>query len=341
MNYDVTIGIPVYQAEAYLTQSLLSALNQSYASIEFLVVDDGCTDRSMDVVRKFQREHSRGDDIHILSHKTNRGVAVSRNRIIEKAQGIFLYFMDADDTIDENCISLLMSQVRKYDAEVVFGSYEKIELSGHKSLYLYPSLLVLEKDQLADYAYRRYGGIQASACNFVVKLALLCEKRLRFIETNYWEDMAFVLDLITEVSRAVLLPNVTYCYRCREGSLSHYQKREMIEKREIIQNMETIDYLKRSSLRLCDKEYYPRRCYYVVMTDLYMACHIIRYRRHISPSVSNREVRDMLSHPASFRQICSFRQMRMRNLLLYMLGKLPPSLCVATVWCINQCKRRS
>ena len=67
MNYDVTIGIPVYQAEAYLTQSLLSALNQSYASIEFLVVDDGCTDRSMDVVRKFQREHSRGDDIHILS----------------------------------------------------------------------------------------------------------------------------------------------------------------------------------------------------------------------------------------------------------------------------------
>lgn len=340
MGYDVTIGIPVYQVEAYLTQSLLSALAQSYPSIEYLIVDDGCTDRSMDIVCKLQREHARGGDIRILSHATNRGVAVSRNRIIEEAKGAFLYFMDADDTISENTISLLMDQVRQYDAEIVFASYEKIDLSGRKTLYQYPSLLLLEKDQLAVFAYRKYGGIQASACNFVVKTALLRDIRLRFIDTDYWEDLAFVFDLVTYVSRAVLLPDITYSYYCRTGSLSHYQERGLIGKEEVLRNVRTIDSLKQSSLRLSDKEYYPRRCYCIVMTDYYMACHIIRHRRTITPPVTNCEMRDMLSHPASFRQICSFRQMRMRNLLLYLLGRLPAPICWAVVWCIDQCKRQ-
>ena len=168
MKYDVTIGIPVYRSKDYIWQALESALLQSYPSIEFLIVDDAGGDGSMDIVRELQAAHQRGKDIRILTHHENQGVSASRNQIIDEAQGEYLYFMDSDDVIAENTISLMMQNIRQYEAEIVFGSYEKIELSGEKSVYCYPSLQLLETDALASFAYRKYAGIQASACNYLV-----------------------------------------------------------------------------------------------------------------------------------------------------------------------------
>ena len=61
----------------------------------------------------------------------------ARNLIIDKALGSYLYFMDSDDTIHPDTIKLLMGQINKYDADIAFGSYEKTELNGEKSLYQY------------------------------------------------------------------------------------------------------------------------------------------------------------------------------------------------------------
>ena len=66
MNYDVTIGIPVYQSVDCIKQSIESALSQSYSSIEFLIIDDAGHDASIDIIRDFQVSHSRGKDIHII-----------------------------------------------------------------------------------------------------------------------------------------------------------------------------------------------------------------------------------------------------------------------------------
>ena len=114
MKYDVTIGIPVYNVEPYITQSLESALAQTYPSIEFLLVDDASGDLSADIVRSFQMNHPRGADIRLLSNPHNLGVSATRNRIIEEARGEYLYFMDADDLIAEDTISLLMQQIHQY-----------------------------------------------------------------------------------------------------------------------------------------------------------------------------------------------------------------------------------
>ena len=72
--YDVTIGIPVYNAEVYIHRALDSVLAQTYDKIEYLVLDDGSTDRSMDIVRELQRTHSRGKDIRIISLPDNVGI---------------------------------------------------------------------------------------------------------------------------------------------------------------------------------------------------------------------------------------------------------------------------
>lgn len=339
MKYDVTIGIPVFRSAAYIRQSLESALAQSYPSVEFLIVDDCGGDGSMEIVTELCRSHPRGSTVRILTHTSNKGVWASRNQLIEEAQGEYLYFMDSDDVIAENTIELLMSEIRQFDAEIAFGSYEKVDLAGQRTVCQYPSLQLLGKDKLAMFAYRRYGGIQASACNYLVRVSVLRDCQLRFIQAHYWEDMAFTFNLVTHIDRAVLLPDITYTYLCRSDSLSHYQERDAISKQEILQNVAVVDYLKESSRRLCDKVYFPQRCYCIMLTDFYIACHILKKKKTIAPAVTASEIKSMMSHPASFRQICSFRQARIKNLMIYFMGKLPIPLCVLVIWIVGKIKK--
>ena len=339
MEYDVTIGIPVYKSVDYILRSLESVLVQTYPSIEFLIVDDAGHDGSMDVIRAIAQTHSRGKDIHVITHHKNLGVSASRNDIINEAQGHYLFFMDSDDVIAENTIELMMQNARQYDAEIVFGSYEKIEISGKRTLFQYPSLQLLERDELAIFAYRKYAGIQASACNYLVKTSILREHNLRFIHANYWEDLVFTFDLVTYINRAVLLPNITYSYICRRNSLSHYQQRDSISKEEVLQNINAINYLKETSSLLSNKVYYPNRCFIIAMTDFYIACNILKRRKDICPSFSNKEIKNLMAHPASFSKICSFQKVRFKNLSLYILSKLPPFLCTNFIWSVGKIKK--
>lgn len=339
MKYDVTIGIPVYNVEPYITQSLESALAQTYPSIEFLLVDDASDDSSADIVRIFQVNHPRGADIRLLSNPKNLGVSGSRNRIIDEARGEFLFFMDADDVIAENAISLLMHQLQLYQAEIAFGSYDKTETSGLKTLYQYSEIQLLEKDALANFSYRKFGGIQASACNYLVKLSILRENHLRFIDVNYWEDLVFTFDLVTYIHRAVMSSQITYHYLCRENSLSHYQSRQEIDKDEILNNVKAIDVLKTNTSYYFDKSYYPERCYVVMMTYFYMICNILKRGKHIHPPFTYKEIRSLMSHPATLKEICSFPHTRFMNLILYFIGNLPSFLCVETIRCLGKMKK--
>ena len=339
MKYDVTIGIPVYNAEAYIYRSLESVLSQTYSSIEFLIIDDGCSDASMDIIRYFQAQHPRGKDIRIISHEHNEGVSAARNRIIDEAIGEYLYFMDADDVIADDTIDLLMRNIREFNAEVAFGSYEKIWEEEKREVYQHPSLQLIGEDQLAIFAYRKYAGIQASACNFLVKTSLLQTNKLRFIHVNYWEDLVFTFDLVTLVSQAVLLSDITYTYNCHDHSLSHYQQRDYISKNEILNNVRAIDHLKETSSILYNKVYYPNRCYNIVMTDFYIACNILKRRKDIIPAMTDDEIKTMMKHPASFCQICTFRQSRLKNLALYFLSRLPAFLCVAVIRMVGKMKK--
>lgn len=337
--YDVTIGIPIYNSVGCIQMSLMSALSQSYPSIEYLLIDDGCTDGTFDLISSLVKVNHRFNDVRILTHTENLGVTASRNQIIDEALGEYLYFMDSDDTIVENTIELLTKNARQYNAEVVFGSYEKIETTGKKILYQYPSIQFFKEDEFASYAYRKYAGIQASACNYLVKTSILRENNHRFINSNYWEDFVFTFDLVTLISRAVLLPDITYSYICRECSLSNYQRRDIVSKEEVMQNVNTVNHLKNTSLCLHDKSYFPNRCYNIVMTDFYIACNVIKRRQDISPGISNHEIKLMMSHPAKWAEIRSFKQSRLKNIFLLFLGNLPSSLCVSIIWVVGKLKK--
>lgn len=321
----MTIGIPVYRAVDYIEATMRSALAQTYADVEFLVVDDCGGDGTISVVERLQREHPRGCDIRILRNAENQGVGKSRNRIIDEAQGTYLYFLDSDDTIEPNTIELLMDAMSQHHAEVVYGSYEKVDNVGNMPTehYVYPSLRLLHEDDLATYVFTHYGTFQVSVCNCLLNLHFLRHTRLRFLDAMFWEDMAFTYDLVTMVSRAVLLPDITYHYLCRPYSLSNYHDRQQLDREEILQNASTVDYLKWKGYRLRDKPYVGDFCYNLGMNSIYIVCHVLKHRQRIVPPILNRELRQMMRHPMLLRQVVRLRHKRLANLLLWLLPHLP------------------
>ena len=119
MKYDVTIGIPVYKAVDYIEKTMESALCQTFANIEYLIVDDCGNDGTIEVVERFRREHQRGKNIHIIHNDQNLGVGKSRNLIIEHAQGEFVRDNNYPDacgsTISGRC-SVCFIRENKYNA---------------------------------------------------------------------------------------------------------------------------------------------------------------------------------------------------------------------------------
>ena len=328
MQYEVTIGIPVYKAVDYIEATMLSALAQTYESIEFLIVDDCGNDGTIEIVEHLQRTHPRGRNIRILHNEKNCGVAFSRNRIINEAHGQYLYFLDSDDIIEPNTIELLINTMQANAYDIVYASYERVDCVDGTThtltqQYVYPSMVLEHPGDLALYAFQNYGTFQASVCNCLINVDFLREIHIKFIDTSYWEDMAFTYELVTKVRKAVLLPEITYHYLCRPFSLSNYQSREKIRKEEILKNISTINYLKEKCSLLSSQLYAPYMCYNLEMNSFYIVSHVLKMGKRVVPSFSGKELQSCMHFPLPLHVLLRFKPKRGKNLALWLISHMP------------------
>lgn len=341
MQFEVTIGIPVFRALDYIGVTMQSALGQTFPSIEFLIIDDCGADGTIEAVELLQRQHPRGAAIRILRNERNLGVGPSRNRIIQEARGKYLYFMDSDDTIELNTIELLVKTIQENKADVVYASYEQIDnvRNTPTKRFVYSHVKLLEEDSLATYAFSHYGSFQSSVCNCLIDLEFLRATKLKFIDAMFWEDMAFTYELVTMVKRAVLLPDITYHYLCRPNSLSNYQDREQLQRDEIMKNVSTIDYLKWKCYKLRGRSFIPSMSYNLQMNSFYIICHVLKYRQRITPPVSNSDLRSIMRPPMPLSCILGFPYRRMGNLVLWFIAHLPLWLFIPTIRLMGRVKK--
>jgi glycosyltransferase involved in cell wall biosynthesis len=329
MSYEVTIGIPVYNAEKYIRETMDAALAQTFPSIEFLILDDCGTDSSMDIINDYRLHHERGKDIRIIRQPNNKGIGAARNRLLDEAIGTWLYFLDADDLLPANAIELLATAGKAKNAEVIMGSHERLDLYGgrhdHSIVRYVPDACVMRGDELAVYTFSRYGAVGANVWNMLIRLDFVRNYRLRFLNTNYWEDMVFKMEMVTYTKCAVLLPDITYTYICRENTLSNFQRRKQIGKDEILCNAASVATLMRNWQRLLAKKYFHDWFNTILMTEFYVACNAIRDKERIIPPLSDEELRTIVRMPLTFPQ--TLRYAGLRNLLFSLLGWMPPALC--------------
>lgn len=117
----ISVIVPVYNMELYLTRCLKSIINNSYKNMEIICVNDGSTDASLEILEKYKKEDSR---IIIINQK-NRGVSAARNAGLDIATGEYISFVDADDMIHSNFFTCLMSIMVKFDADITIGGYSR------------------------------------------------------------------------------------------------------------------------------------------------------------------------------------------------------------------------
>lgn len=332
MSYEVTIGIPVYNVERYIRRAMDSVLAQTFESIEFLVLDDCGTDDSIPIVREYQATHPRGKDIHIVRQPYNKGIGEARNRIIDVAQGRYLYFMDSDDSIAPRTIELMYKQADRFRAELVYGSHERVVTDDngntHHEAFQYESRKFLHKDDFAMWAYSKYDNVQAMVWNVLIDINIYRMNGLRHLPITYWEDFCFTMDLPTYVTRVVTLPDITYYYYIREGSLSNFQRRTYIEKREIESTIGALRFVKLNSQRISRTKYFPLRMRKVMTTCFYIVCNILRNEGIVTPPFNNSELRAIMRSPLTLAYVMTFKTAKWENLFFHLLGILPSKLSV-------------
>nr|VFJ66050.1 MAG: Glycosyl transferase family 2 [Candidatus Kentron sp. FM]VFJ66532.1 MAG: Glycosyl transferase family 2 [Candidatus Kentron sp. FM] len=120
----VSIIIPCWNAEAFIGEAIESALAQTYPNVEVIVIDDGSTDGSLDVIRSY------GERIRWVTGE-NRGGGAARNRGIELARGELVQFLDADDALSPNKLTLQVPVALESTAELVYCDYRTVDSQGN------------------------------------------------------------------------------------------------------------------------------------------------------------------------------------------------------------------
>ena len=122
----VSVIVPVYNTEKYIERCLNSLLTQTFGDIEIIVINDGSTDKSMQVIERLAEEDSR---IKVIE-QTNQKQGAARNRGLEIAKGDFITFIDADDWVDIDYIDKMYHCIKKHDTDIAVASVIRIKASG-------------------------------------------------------------------------------------------------------------------------------------------------------------------------------------------------------------------
>ena len=133
----ISVIVPIFNAEQYLVKCIDSIIRQTYKNLEILLIDDGSTDRSLDICNEF----SRRDDRVVVIHKDNAGLVAARKTGIENATGTYITFVDADDYVDIDTYEILVKKLDSPEVDIVaFGLLEEYPDRTIKKENHYPSM---------------------------------------------------------------------------------------------------------------------------------------------------------------------------------------------------------
>lgn len=212
-----SIILPCYNLEKYIKKSIESILNQTYKEFELIIVDDGSTDESLNIIQSFQKE----DERIKLIKKSNGGVSTARNMGIKEATGEYILFFDGDDLIEKNTLEILKENFDRNKTDMVSFGYKKID-SGtldtlkHYSSNKFDSKKFTGTDFLKKFLLKK---IDQHICSFGVKKKVLDTNNLYFDEnTHRGEDIEFQIKCMSKCRSVLYLDKELFFYCMRQGS---------------------------------------------------------------------------------------------------------------------------
>lgn len=215
---DLSIIIPIYNAEKYLKKCLDSVLHQTFQNIEVICVNDCSKDRSLEILNSYALKDSR---LKIINNETNLGPGANRNIGIKKSQGKYITFIDADDFyLHNDCLSLLMSKVLQNNLDLIIFNHQEYDEERHAFIdndlkrFGFP-YGKKEIDHLWSEAKieEHYFGITPFPWNKIYSKSMLIDNEIFFPEGIYYEDAVFSNYVSLFCKRVMIDKNQYYGYR--------------------------------------------------------------------------------------------------------------------------------
>lgn len=232
----ISIVIPVFNVENYITDCLRSVISQTYADIECILVDDCGTDNSILIAENIISNYNGTIEFIILRKGINGGLSEARNAGIRAASGDYLYFLDSDDEITPDAISYLTSKA-------IAGNYDLIACEFVNSWSeLMPSEVYKEeiyKGEKVILGLKK----QNNAWNRLIKRELILSKELFFMPNIYHEDRLWSFWVNQNISSSFWSNKKTYIYRVRPNSIltdKTKQLKRIMDSSIIVRNMESV-----------------------------------------------------------------------------------------------------
>lgn len=212
----VSIIVPVYNAGKFLNVCIDSVLNQSYTNWELILVNDGSTDNSLDIIKQYFQLDSRIAYID----KINEGPSLARKSGTDQSKGKYIQYLDSDDLLLADAIENLVNRAEETNAEIVaapfyfYYSEDKMDLSGHFTFQTLTGIEYFNEILLG----KAYWSVWS---NFILR-SLFEKNEILFIpEISYGEDAILIIQLLYNTQKVVSINQPILYYKQIESSICH------------------------------------------------------------------------------------------------------------------------
>lgn len=246
----VSIVVPVYNAEEHINLFMDSLLSQTYDNIEIILVNDGSTDRTLEIINSYKKHYP---NIIKIINKLNGGVAETRNKGIEYVTGKYIMFADDDDKIEPNYIEEYV-KANDNDYDIIIGGYIRKTYEG-KTLFTRK----LENKVLSPY-------IQLASWGKLYKTEYIKENKFKFLNTAIADDFYFNI-FAYQNAKIKIIDNLGYHWMFNEKSLSNTDSKKMNRAEDLIITLNKIKKdLKPKSEEIMDYFYLRTVIYYILFS---------------------------------------------------------------------------
>jgi glycosyltransferase involved in cell wall biosynthesis len=217
----VTVIIPVYNGEKYITDCIQNMLNQSYGNLEILIINDGSSDNTAKLAEKFP--------VTIINFDQNQGLSVARNTGIDAAKGDYIHFMDVDDEINLDFYKEMVEAILVTESDIACCGMIN-ELKPHRTvIFSKQEVFTNINDKLKSTNVGRWG----FSVRYLIKKEMLNRHSIRFEKGRFVEDLPFSLAAVYYSQKIVLVKNAVYTYKLQENSIMTNNNREHKRKRRV------------------------------------------------------------------------------------------------------------
>lgn len=211
-NFLVTILSPCYNVEKFLPKCLDSIINQTYSNLQIVLIDDGSKDGTWGIMQEYATKDSRIE----VYHQENKGVATTRNHLLDRVNGDYVLFVDADDWIELDMVKFLVDLAVEYTADVVTCSMIK----NNQSVFKGACSIESWTKELTVKEFLGHLRINGSLCNKLVKSVLFVGECID-TKCSYGEDALMFWHVIQKIKCLIQTDKQLYHYRMNDSSLSH------------------------------------------------------------------------------------------------------------------------